>query len=142
MRTMLTVSQGMKNKFGSSLSGLAQQDWLQRFRENVPLPEREMLVCNLPETPISRKLDRGEEITAAEQKERKIESQNDIFVFSGYVEPGKHQIVIKDQKDNRWYAREIVIEARTREIINCHQVQVEKNKESIKRISTVDEGTG
>ena len=90
MRTMLTVSQGVKNNFGKSLSTLAQVDWLQRFRENLPFPEQEMLVCNLPETELSRKLDRGEPLTMPEIKARKEEAENDIFVFAGYVEPGKH----------------------------------------------------
>ena len=42
-----------------------------------------------------------------------------MYVFAGYVEPGKHQIVIKDQKTGRWFSREIVVEARRKEIIDC-----------------------
>ena len=80
-----------------------------------------MLVCNLPETELSRKLDRGEPLTMPEIKARKEEAENDIFVFAGYVEPGKHQIIIKDQKLEKWYAREIVVEARQREIISCRK---------------------
>ena len=56
----------------------------------MPFPEQEMLVCNLPETELSRKLDRGEPLTMPEIKARKEEAENDIFVFAGYVEPGKH----------------------------------------------------
>ena len=123
MRTMLTVSQGVKGNFGKSLSNLAQVDWLQRFRENLPFPEEQMLVCNLPETKLSEKLDKGLTLTAQEAKQRKDEAQNDIFVFAGYVEPGKHQIIIKDQKENKWYAREIVVEARRKDIINCRKYQ-------------------
>lgn len=39
MRNMLTMSQGMKNTFGSSLKKLVQVDWLQRFKEILPFDE-------------------------------------------------------------------------------------------------------
>ena len=43
---------------------------------------------------------------------------------------------------NQFFVREIVVDARGREIINCEQVQVEKNQEAIKRFMKVDETTG
>ena len=96
----------------------------------------------MPETELSRKIQRGEILKIEEQKKRKEESENDIYVYAGYVEPGKHQIIIKDQSTNRWFSREIVVEARRREIINCHTVEVEKSTEAIKRFQKVDEQTG
>ena len=96
MRTMLTVSQGMKNQFGNKLSGLATVDWLTRFKENLPFDEKDMLTINMPQTELSQKIEKGQTLTKTEQATRKEESQNDVYVFSGYVEPGKHQIIIKD----------------------------------------------
>lgn len=86
----------MKNAFGNKLSVLNDLDWYQRFKENLPFQEKDILICNLPETNVSRKLQRGEPLTAKELKQRKEEAVNDVFVFAGFVEPGKHEIVIKD----------------------------------------------
>ena len=66
------------------------------MKENLPYPEKDVLICNVPESHISRKLERGEPLNAKEIKQRKDESANDVFVFAGFVEPGKHQIIIKD----------------------------------------------
>lgn len=59
MRTMLTISQGMKTQFGRELSGLLNIDWLQRFKENLPFDEKEMLIINLPKTELTTKFERG-----------------------------------------------------------------------------------
>ena len=80
----------MKNNFGSKLSVLNDQDWLSRLKENMPYPEKDILMANLPETVLSRKLQRGEPLKPSEIKQRKKESADDIFVFAGFVEPGKH----------------------------------------------------
>ena len=56
----------------------------------MPYPEKDVLICNVPETAISRKLERGEPLNAKELKQRKDESSNDVFVFAGFIEPGKH----------------------------------------------------
>lgn len=119
LRTILTVSQGMKNTFGNKLKILPSADWLTRFKRNLPFEEKEMCIANLPTTRLSKKVESGAELTKSEQAQRKEESQTDVYVFAGYVEPGKHQIVIKDQKTDRWFSREIVVEARRREIIEC-----------------------
>ena len=90
MRAVLAVSQGMKNTFGKNLSVLNDQDWFSRLKENLPYPEKDILICNLPETTISQKLSRGEPLTKHEMRRRKEESADDVFVFAGFVEPGKH----------------------------------------------------
>lgn len=43
---------------------------------------------------------------------------------------------------NKWFSREIVVEARRAEIVSCHHVEPEKNQESIKRFQKIDEITG
>lgn len=90
MKAILQVSQGMKNTFKSQISVLTEQDWLSRFKENLPFPERDMLICNIPESTIADKIERGERLTKAEIDKRKWESTSDVFVFAGYVQPGKH----------------------------------------------------
>lgn len=59
MKAVLSVSQGMKNTFGSKLSSLTEQDWLARLKDNLPYPMKDMLICNLPETSISNKINKG-----------------------------------------------------------------------------------
>ena len=49
-----------------------------------------MLICNLPESPIADKIERGERVTKAEIDKRAWESTDDVYVFAGYVQPGKH----------------------------------------------------
>lgn len=63
MKAILQVSQGMKNTYGKQISVLNSQDWLQRFKENLPFPERDLLICNLPNSPLQEKIDRGEKLT-------------------------------------------------------------------------------
>lgn len=69
---------------------LNTQDWEARFKENLPFSEKEILICGLPETEISRKLKRQQRLTPTEERQRKVESTEDIFLFAGFVEPGKH----------------------------------------------------
>ena len=96
MRAVLQISQGVKNTFGKKLSSLNAEDWEARLKENLPYPEKDILFCNLPETALSRKLAQGIPLNIGEQNQRKKESTDDIFVFAGFVPPGKHQIIIKD----------------------------------------------
>ena len=42
-----------------------------------------------------------------------------MYVYAGFVPPGKHQIIINDQKTNQFFMREIVVDARARDIVNC-----------------------
>ena len=56
MKAVLQVSQGMKNKFGKSIKQLSDKDWYSRFYENLPFPEKDMLICNLPITKLTRKI--------------------------------------------------------------------------------------
>ena len=60
------------------------------------MPEREMLILNMPQSGLTKKVEAGESLSKQEINERKNESTNDIFVYAGFVEPGKHQIIIKD----------------------------------------------
>jgi len=90
MKAVLQVSQGMKNVYGKQINTLTQQDWLLRFKENLPFAESEMLILNLPQTAVSKKVEAGEHLTTEEEATRKEESQSDIYVFAGYVPPGKH----------------------------------------------------
>ena len=75
------------------------------------------------------------------------------------MQPGKHQIIIKDQLTGHYFVREIVVDVRKRDIIDCSKfsvyvaklifafsctdhVEPERTSESIKRYETVDEITG
>ena len=55
-----------------------------------------MLILNMPQSGLTKKVEAGESLSKQEINERKNESTNDIFVYAGFVEPGKHQIIIKD----------------------------------------------
>ena len=54
--------------------------------------------------------------TLDERNQREAEARTDIFVYAGFIQPGKHQILIKDKLTNNLYAREIVVDIRRREI--------------------------
>jgi len=75
----------MKNTFGDKLSALSEQDWLSRFRENLPQPQNDLLICNMPETALMHKINIGEELNRLELKQMKKESQEDVFVYAGFV---------------------------------------------------------
>ena len=71
----------------------------------------------MPQTPLTNKVNAGTPLNRLELKQMKIDAKEDVFVFAGFVEPGKHQIIIKDQLTNKWYAREIVVDPRAKDII-------------------------
>ena len=54
--------------------------------------------------------------TLDERNQRKKEAREDIFVYAGFIQPGKHQILIKDKLTGHLYAREIVVDIRRRDI--------------------------
>ena len=66
LKAMLQISQGVKNQFGKSLSTLNDTDWQVRFKENLPFPEKDMLVCNMPESALSDKIAHGEVLSKEE----------------------------------------------------------------------------
>ena len=126
MKAVLQISQGVKNTYGERLSVLSDLDWLLRFKGNLPFEEKDITICNLPQTNLSEKVVNGIQLTNQEKKQRKQESTNDIFCFAGFVEPGKHQIIIKDQLTGNYFVREIVVDVRKRDIIDCSkQIQVD-----------------
>ena len=84
----------------------------------------------MPVSNLTSKVLAGDVLDKKDKEKRKEESQNDIYVYAGYVEPGKHQIIIKDQITGKYYTREIVLETRSRDIINCAQIDTDKKKSS------------
>ena len=52
----------------------------------------------------------------ATQREQSI-SNNDIYVFAGYLSPGKHEVVIHDIKSNKYYAREFIVDVRKSNVL-------------------------
>ena len=57
MHAVLQISQGIKNAYKREISVIHDQDWLSRFKENLPFPERDILICNLPNTRLSTKIE-------------------------------------------------------------------------------------
>lgn len=45
------------------------------------------------------------------------DTEGNLFVFAGYLRPGRHQIIIKDPKSNTFWAKNIVVEMRKCEIL-------------------------
>ena len=45
----------------------------------------------------------------------KQEIENEIFVYAGFIQPGKHQILVRNNT-GKYYAREIVVDIRKRDI--------------------------
>ena len=66
MKAILQISQGVKNTFAKQMSTLNDQDWMTRFKDNLPFPERDILICNMPETVIAKKIEEGERLTPEE----------------------------------------------------------------------------
>ena len=126
MSNLLQKSQGIQSQFGNAIGNIHRPDWLTRFFDNLPFPKEEILICNLPNDRLSQKVMAGEPIkTLDERNLRKKEAREDIFVYAGFMQPGKHQILIKDkppptpscpEPESNLYCREIVVDIRRRDI--------------------------
>ena len=80
---------------------------------------------------------RGETLkTLDERNQRQREAQQDIFVYAGFIQPGKHQILIKDKLTNCFYTREIVVDIRRREIEPYPAPNLYKKTIGIRRYKT------
>ena len=89
---------------------------MKRLHENLPYPLKDVLMCNLYLDKNSQKVLKGESLKKEVIKERQQDSKEDIFVFAGFLKPGKHQIFIKDPVTDAIYGRDLVIDIRRREI--------------------------
>ena len=48
---MLKISQGIKgSSLGKQLKTATNTDWVVRFKENLPFPEKNILICGMPKT--------------------------------------------------------------------------------------------
>ena len=69
-------------------------------------------------------------------------STEDIHVFSGFVKPGRHVIIIYDPETKQFYHKDIVVEPRRSDLqIECqtHQKEVEKRDSLLSAQSMEDE---
>ena len=74
---------------------------------------------------------RGETLkTLDEKNQRMSEARSDIFVYAGFIKPGKHQIMIKD-KSGSMYVREIVVDIRRKDIETCNAPNLYKRTNGI-----------
>lgn len=91
-------------------------DWLLAFKENLPYPERDIVICCLPRTRQNEMVEKGEKLKPLQVRQRREDAVNDVFLYAGFVQPGKHQILIKDQEKGSYFAREVVIDIRRRDV--------------------------
>ena len=117
MSNLLQKANSVQSQFGAQLGNIKREDWLNRFYDNLPFPKEEILICNLPMDDLGKRVLRGETLKLLDERnQRENEARTDIFVYAGFIQPGKHQILIKDKLTNNLYAREIVVDIRRREI--------------------------
>ena len=92
MNSVLNISQGIKSKFGRKISMLTTEDWIKRLYNNLPYSKDDILICNLNQDDITKKIltDPKYDIDRQILNERQRQSQEDIFIFAGFVKPGKH----------------------------------------------------
>ena len=92
LNSVINMSQGIKLRFGKSISTLSQDDWVRRFMNNLPYPKNDMLICNLDLDEESQALLNDPKYKSDEDTllERQKNSQEDIFVFAGFIKPDKH----------------------------------------------------
>ena len=82
----------------------------------MPFPKDEILICNFPTDKLTKEVVSGLAPTAEERHARAEEARNNIFVYAGFIQPGKHQIMIRDKMTNTLWVREIVVDIRRRDI--------------------------
>ena len=118
MNNVINISQGIKSKFGKQISLLTQDDWVRRLYNNLPYNKEDILICNLSLDEESKQIlsNPKHEISKEVYNERQRQSTEDIFVFAGFIKPGKQQIFIKDPATGKIYGRELVIDIRRREV--------------------------
>ena len=80
-------------------------------------------MINVPNEDLSRQIPQtGDQEDLSLKMQWKSEVENEIFVYAGFIQPGKHQILVRDNA-GRYFAREIVIDIRKRDI-EPHQAPV------------------
>lgn len=84
----MDYSNGLETKDGEQLIKLNSKDWRDRLFENLPYKPDDCMLVNLP-VKIDQQLVRYQ---MSSEKIAKIldDSQGNIYVFAGYLKPGKH----------------------------------------------------
>ena len=100
-----------------SISNLTtkQDDWLQKIIGNLPFTSDQISMINVPDEKLSKTFNTCDQEDLNLKLQWKSEVENEIFVYAGFIQPGKHQILVKDNR-GRYFAREIVIDIRKRDI--------------------------
>ena len=89
----------------------------------------------MPDEKLSKTLNTGNQEDLNLNLQWKSAVENEIFVYAGFIQPGKHQILVKDNRD-RYFAREIVIDIRKRDI-DPHQAPAnEEYRQGIRRYTS------
>ena len=51
------------------------------------------------------------------------DSKGNIFVYAGYLKPGKHQIIVYDCEQDKFWAKNIIVDMRKSEVKEGSSVQ-------------------
>lgn len=81
------------------------KDWRERFLDNLPFRMDDIMIVNMPEAPVK--------VQGMLTKQLSFDDlQGQIFVFAGYLKPGRHQLIIRDAQSDTFWAKNIIVDLR------------------------------
>jgi hypothetical protein len=102
---------------------LKEEDWYLRLFENLPFPIDHISIIGMSSKTEYKqfKTEKGYSIPQNVHEKDLVDSRDNIYVYAGFLKPGKHQIIIYDKKVEKYFARDIIIDFRN------HDIQPSKN---------------
>jgi hypothetical protein len=79
-------------------------DSYEKLLKNLPYPHEHLTLVGIS--------------SATELQGRRC-SNNEIFVYAGYFNPGKHSVVFHDTKTDTFYSKEFITDVRSCEVLSC-----------------------
>ena len=117
VRHVLESANGLHNEKGDELIEKGQFNWRERMFDNFTNAD-DICFVNLP------KSNPEDSLTDLEQAGRSV------YVYAGYMKPGKHQIIVYDEPKNEYWIKNIIVDYRHAEVkpkvtYKPHQTSIE-----------------
>ena len=121
LEKVLEFANGFENEEGENINTQNSKDWKDRMFENLPFKADDILFINLPQVAtsvVANQNKRKPSLSVITKFESFVDDiKGNLFVFSGFLKPGIHQIIVYDQITTKFWAKNIIVDLRKSEII-------------------------
>jgi len=116
---IINAALGMENYVGKCMKKMEFADSYGKLFKNMPFKSVDTTMLGITNSIELRSEISKIDFSSGQPQRQQSVSNNDIFVFAGYLQPGKHELVIHDTKTHKVYLRDFIADVRTCDVLQC-----------------------